>query len=741
MLSVIEESSLLSEDPCMNVPSDAADSAALEYRAKYRILKNVYETRVRQLSDTVRDTCEKVLSSSEIAYLSADAASAMFIPGHIVEIFNAHLQTERESYIHESVARISDLQMECDKKDAIIAEYARRQGALEQRVSEQEESLHACARVSSKLSDLQSQYHELDASSRREVEQAQEESRRLEEVVYSLKSEVAFKAAELALVSNKPSTMASAVNESQASRSSALLNGIVEELREVRSSNASLASALQQREREVTELREEVQRRAGESMETKRRTRLLMSEVETILRESEQQQDAVVQALQRRVDAAELGASQALERRQAEAAVKSSEAEELSAGLREARRELTQLQDSLSRESRRSETTHQRWVDAQQSVAAKDKALLEKDSALARVTAELAGLQAQYEAFKHNVIQERRILSSVKESEATQLKLENRLMYQNAMRHSYTIGDTSLEEVVRAMRIKQDRLLSPRGGSSRPSYKQIDDELRALRVELSECKERAMSEHRESSRMLEGMKLKFDKLLSNHEDTVSSLQAASERVREEEGLAQRYQACLLGVLTSLVTLGLISDTMAREISSAAKTRATLESVYTMIGDQVNAFVVDLNDSKREVEALKVESRRISAIEASMKQMKKDHAAALELSRTDAAAQIQSAKEKMRELKVKFKESIQERETLFASEVKRLKGTFKEELDALRRGYEARMVSVSTGLETEHRRRREAESLLAAKEDSMRKLFSEHDERLSSVSRSPAVSPR
>jgi len=82
------------------------------FKDKYKVLRDAYEQRVLQLSDVVTRTCEHLLGDEVLLEMRTDKASSVFIPAHLSEVIQRHLEHEREQFIHKLVTQLSSVKVE-----------------------------------------------------------------------------------------------------------------------------------------------------------------------------------------------------------------------------------------------------------------------------------------------------------------------------------------------------------------------------------------------------------------------------------------------------------------------------------------------------------------------------------------------------------------------------------------------------------------------------------------------------
>jgi len=81
-----------------------------QFGDRYEAMKSHYEQRIVQLSEVIQDTCMTLCSDELLASMKQDATSSAFMPAHISEILNVHIDAERERYLHDLVQHASTLE-------------------------------------------------------------------------------------------------------------------------------------------------------------------------------------------------------------------------------------------------------------------------------------------------------------------------------------------------------------------------------------------------------------------------------------------------------------------------------------------------------------------------------------------------------------------------------------------------------------------------------------------------------
>ena len=81
-----------------------------QFQDRFNSMKHHYEQRISQLSGVIQETCMSLVSDELLQSMRNDATSSAFMPAHISEILNVHIEAEREKYIHTMVENVSVLE-------------------------------------------------------------------------------------------------------------------------------------------------------------------------------------------------------------------------------------------------------------------------------------------------------------------------------------------------------------------------------------------------------------------------------------------------------------------------------------------------------------------------------------------------------------------------------------------------------------------------------------------------------
>ena len=337
----------------------------------------------------------------------------------------------------------------------------------------------------------------------------------------------------------------------------------------------------------------------------------------------------------------------------------------------------------------------------------------------------------RFESFRRAAADEKRLVQRLVQDSSLRRSLDSRLEYQNVLRHSFAMGDTSINEVVTALRTKNEKSgpsAPPSGKTPQPSYRQLQDELRSLRSELSNCREAAQREQYESLLNLDSLRTKFERLLASHNENQIELQKASAAANGEGETGSATRIVLQGVLKSLVVLSLLPETLARDlITQSLSSFVRSDDVYTLVGDHLNQFVSDLNSHRLESERLLAENKRLTAAALHRPNGKDEQEDLMETS-----AEIEDLHASLEEIKRSSTRELDKMQAAAAAREDALRESFENEFTLLRRGFESKLEALTSSLRGEKKRRKEVQQMLSSKEEALHHLFAKHEGNLQSL---------
>jgi hypothetical protein len=124
------------------------------FKDKYRFLRDAYEQRVRQLSEVVNLTCENLFSDELLLEMRNDRTSSAFIPAHLGEVINKHLESDREQFIHQIITQLSTVKVDLLKAQETVILRNRTISNLEPEVLRGKKAEGAISNLQRQLSDL-----------------------------------------------------------------------------------------------------------------------------------------------------------------------------------------------------------------------------------------------------------------------------------------------------------------------------------------------------------------------------------------------------------------------------------------------------------------------------------------------------------------------------------------------------------------------------------------------------------
>lgn len=137
-------------------------SAEKAFKHKYGFLKEAYEMRIKQLSNTIEGSVSTFLSDEIINNMSTHGITAAFIHQHLAEVFEQHLQNDREKVVHQFMTKLSDTETLLESSHEKIKSDAKviQKLEIELKRQQQYEGLYAQLQSSSQM--LQQKYKTME---------------------------------------------------------------------------------------------------------------------------------------------------------------------------------------------------------------------------------------------------------------------------------------------------------------------------------------------------------------------------------------------------------------------------------------------------------------------------------------------------------------------------------------------------------------------------------------------------
>lgn len=99
-----------------------ASTKALElhFKKKYTVLRGAYEERIKKMNEMINTTCCSLLGDELIKEMKKDRSSSLFIPAHVNEIIERHLDSDREVYIHNLLDKLAQTESSLKHKSTQV---------------------------------------------------------------------------------------------------------------------------------------------------------------------------------------------------------------------------------------------------------------------------------------------------------------------------------------------------------------------------------------------------------------------------------------------------------------------------------------------------------------------------------------------------------------------------------------------------------------------------------------------
>lgn len=124
------------------------------FKDKYRFLRDAYEQRIRQLAEVVNLTCENLFTDELLLEMRNDKTSSAFIPAHLGEVINRHLESDREQFIHQIITQLSTVKVDLLKCQETLIFKNRTIANLEPEVMRGKKAESAITNLQRQLLDL-----------------------------------------------------------------------------------------------------------------------------------------------------------------------------------------------------------------------------------------------------------------------------------------------------------------------------------------------------------------------------------------------------------------------------------------------------------------------------------------------------------------------------------------------------------------------------------------------------------
>ena len=448
------------------------------FKDKYRFLRNTYEQRILKLSDVVRVTCENLFTDELLHEMMGEKISSVFIPAHIGEVINHHLESDREQFIHQIISQLSSTKVELLKCQEAVAEKNKVIAILEPEVSRGQRSHSGMDSLQRQLFDLKRQFDNLTLNSAEKINTIQTKNIILEEQDRISKENLQKNLSELTF---KSSVVESLTREiADVTRDHSMLKTSFERAvdDEVRSKLTSYLSVKNDLSLEVNELKVQIRLKADELTRTqdalkskteeeqssRSQVTSIMTQVEGMLEDEASESNKTINAIHDKMKMLKSRLSSELQQERKLTVVLQSELgnvrrdkEEEIRQCRLATEETVLLREKLSTEVLKSSSMQAKAQECQHLLLEAKARLIQAENNSKLIAEELANAnrlklqeikvevgKARIESLKELEFDRSKIDDSVAMRTAEYKKNYDRQLrtLQNQMRHSYTFGST-----------------------------------------------------------------------------------------------------------------------------------------------------------------------------------------------------------------------------------------------------------------------------------------------------------
>ena len=448
------------------------------FKNKYRFLRNAYEQRIIKLSDVVRVTCENLFTDELLHEMMGEKISSVFIPAHIGEVINHHLESDREQFIHEIISQLSSTKVDLLKCQEALAQKCKAIAILEPEVSRGQRSQSGMDCLQKQHVDLKRKFDNLTINSAEKINTMQTKNTILEEQDRTSKENLQKNLSELTLKSSEVESLKGEI--AVVTREYSLLETSFERTLndEVRSKLSSYLSVNNDLSLEVNELKLQIRLKVDELTRTHDALRLkteeeqssrsqvtsIMTQVEGMLDDEASESNKTINAIHDKMKLLKSRLSTELQQERKLTAVLQAELgnvrrdkEEEIRQNRLATEESVLLREKLSTEVLKSTSMQAKAQECHNLLVESKARILQAENNSKVITEELANAnrlklqeiktevaKARIEALKELEIERSKIDALVASRTAEFKKSYDKQLrtLQNQMRHSYTFGST-----------------------------------------------------------------------------------------------------------------------------------------------------------------------------------------------------------------------------------------------------------------------------------------------------------
>jgi hypothetical protein len=442
------------------VSQDFYSSAHLleqNFKDKYNFIRETYDKRNRQLSGVVNKTCEGLISNDLLREMRNDTTCSAFIPAHLGEVINRHLEDNREQFIHQLITQLSTTKIELQKSNEMVNRKSHSIKVLEREVSCGKKTQYGVEILQKQLQEMRSQFDQLSYLSEEKIKRLQSDNDQLNLNDENMREQLARYHDDLFKKSQLIESMKKNIDSETKNIS---LSGISFD-------HAVDYEAKLQRNRATGEVNEwqsqlllKSQIEDGEKSKIQLRT--MMAQVESMLEQEALESNKTIAAIHEKMKQQRSVLFQEVKQErkltsvlQEEVRIVRAEKEEIARGFRQATDDVIHLRDKLAFELQRTASLNAKLQQSHEAQSESRKLQLDAETQLAEKLKELSKLNG----LKNEELRiefARGKMTATKELEEVRLSIDQQVSerteeykksnerqlkaLQNQMRHSYSYG-------------------------------------------------------------------------------------------------------------------------------------------------------------------------------------------------------------------------------------------------------------------------------------------------------------
>ena len=568
---------------------ESAKMLEKEFRDKYKVLRNAYEHRIRQVSEVVQDTCSHLFSDELLTEMKSDKLTATFIPAHLSEIIERQLQSESEKYMHQMIDKVSSTELQLSKANGTIARLTNKVSENEQELSRAKLAEAALPSLNEKIKDLDIEYR--NYVQRTEIELAnlrnQNENLTLKEKQLANQLEIAsYKLAEktrecehlhssveaksrdidMLEQSFTQNARELAIIENMDKQEQVLKQEMRQQIHDLTVQRNALYDEVHQMRAKLLYASEEVERchslqqeRENDEQANKERIAALMQQVEGMLSQEASESNAAITAVHEKMKAFRQRMTAELHREKRLTAALQEELATMKALKEDEVREIKRLRDmedslrgQLQQEQQKESTLQHQIKECSSELTTLHVKLAEAE-AQAKQAQHISGDYERIRQLETSLVEERARLQAERQKEAELKQIEDRTAahrmhyqnelgsIQNQLRHSYTFGANEETNLSTELSFKQtvEHWVQETGKLKMKHIQDIRAMEKQREVDVAAAERRARRDSEEALLQLQGRLQEA----SGHISTLKSMvQEARHKINSKDAIIAQLTA-------------------------------------------------------------------------------------------------------------------------------------------------------------------------------------------------------